>query len=98
MPKSRLLLDISDGLITHARVIVAVLPVTRVSGTNLIAVYVDLPVIRNLGVIISVLRYLAKIICQRTDLRSLIISISCHLTSVLICPNHIHSNQVCSFS
>lgn len=73
MPKSRLLLDITDSLITHARVIVAVLPVTRVSGTNLIAVYVDLLVINNLGVIISILRYLAKIVCQPTDLRSLII-------------------------
>lgn len=53
MSKSHLLLDITDGLIMHVRVIVAILPVAQVSSDNLIA-YVDLNAIHNLGVIITI--------------------------------------------
>lgn len=52
MSKSHLLLDIIDGLIMRVRVIVAILPVAQVSSDNLI-VYVDLNVIHNQGVIIT---------------------------------------------
>lgn len=54
MSKSHLLLDITDGLIMHVKVIVAILPVAQVSSDNLIVLYVDLNVIHNLGVIITI--------------------------------------------
>lgn len=52
--KSHFLLDITDGLIMHVRVIVAILPVAQVSSDNLIVLYVDLVIIHNLGVIITI--------------------------------------------
>lgn len=54
MSKSHLLLDTTDGLIMYVRGTVAILPVAQVSSDNLIVFYVDLSVIHNLGVIITI--------------------------------------------